>query len=290
MPIDAALESVGAPGAEKVGATGITAISPSLSAASQRAVERLHQSSAGRIDTPLRKRFVRAPDSAQPGSAPLASFFRRGGRGAAVDLKTYLAALWRCSAAPYNTELSARQYAALLDLPAPTTTGARRITDALGRLEERGLITVERRRGQPSIVGLLDESGNGTPYTTPSGKIAKGSKTSADHPHLYAKVPYALWSSGHMQGMSAPALAMLLILIEEQATTTRPAWFSTENFPHRYGISASVRARGTKELVARRLLLVTKQLVEGDNQTFGRERVRNRYALINEASNSSPFA
>lgn len=284
MPQDALSESVVAPGVDEVGSTGIKIIEPVISEASLRAVTRLDASSSARIAIPVRKSFVRSADPENP--PPLASFFKQGGRGAHVDLKVLLAVIWRCSSAPYRTEISARQIATLLDLDDPRGQGARRVNAALDRLEERRLVRLKKRPGQSTVIILLNESGDGTAYDVPSGKVIvrSGKKVNPNDPNLYAKVPVTLWKSGHMQQMSAPALAMLLILLEEQAGGSRSVWFSTESFPERYRISASVRSRGTRELIARQLLYVRKQLVEGNSTTFGRERVRNLYYLTAKAT------
>ena len=104
--------------------------------------------------------------------------------------------------------------------------------------------------------------------------------------HVYFKVPTQLWTSGHVQSMSAASLAMLLVLLAEQPKGRQPVWWSTELFPARYNLTSSTRSAGTRELVARRLLLVTKRLVPPmaqSQRTFARERVRNTYLLINEA-------
>lgn len=254
-----------------------------LSPGGSSAVARLKASSGARIDTPLRKTFVRSPTDNSSVRPPLAQLFRRGGRGPAVPLKLYLAILWRCSGGTYDTDISARQFAAVLDLPDPNTAGARRITDALERLEAVRVVALSKRRGDSTVVQLLAESGSGAAYSTPSGKIARG-KVKPDDPNLFFKVPVDLWLSGHLQRMDAPAVAMLLILLAEQARPAHPAWFATEIFPARYHLSSPVRSRGTKELSDRGLLQVTKKLVEGGAQSYGRERVRNKYALINEAT------
>jgi len=61
-------------------------------------------------------------------------------------------------------------------------------------------------------------------------------------------------------------------------------------FPERYGHSPATRARGTTELVNRRLLLVDKQLVPETpgTRTFTREKVRNLYTLIGAARLPEP--
>lgn len=240
-----------------------------------------------RVDIPIRKSFVRID---QPGQEPpLARIVSRGGRGGALAAKLYIALIWRCSAAPYNTEIAARKWAALLGLEDPNVKGARRIANALSLLADLNLVSLTQRRGQPSIIELLDESGEGSPYELPSTAFQK----SKDERDRYFKVPVKLWTGGaHIQRMSSPALTMLLILLCEGSGDAKKGeregtkvWWSTERFPDQYSISPAMRSRGTKELIELGLLYVSRQLVAtpGSQKSFARERVRNIYRLQNEA-------
>lgn len=254
----------------------------------------LANSSQKRIAVPIRLAFVERVDPAAPleGDAdlpPLAQLIRTGGRGGEVATKLYLSLVWRCSATPFTTDISARKWAALLGLEDPAKLGARRVTDALRTLERHQLVHLETRRGEPSIIHLLDEHGDGTPYNLPStASVAARSRRDpvAAQAARYFKVPTVLWTSGHMQAMSAPAVAMLLVcLASERGKYGEPVWWSTTTFPTRYCLSPSTRSRGTKDLAARELLLVRKELISNSRtSTFGRDQVRNRYQLINEAN------
>lgn len=218
---------------------------------------------------------------------PLAALVATSGRGGAVALKLLLALIWRSSAAPFATEAPARIWAALLDLENPNTNGARRVKDALERLEELHLISLGRRRGEPSIVTLRREDGGGLEYSLPSTAYTLSAK--GDHTHHYFKVPVQLWETGHIQEMSAAALAMLLATLAEARQRTQPVWWSTEEFPRRYGLSTSMRTRGTRELEERGLLTVSKQLLpDTPDRPFGRHRVRNLYLPFNEAATALP--
>lgn len=115
---------------------------------------------------------------------------------------------------------------------------------------------------------------------------------------LYFKVSSKLWTSGEFQQLTAPGLAMLLILLEEGGfrpsespflKTVRPqgreVWFTTENFPARFGISAAMRSRGTKEL-EKAFLLSTKRRPVGPPGTlvsFTTEKLRKVYTLQGNA-------
>ena len=240
----------------------------SLSPAAQTEVTWLLNSSGRRTTTPVRKAFVRTDDSQVV--PPLAQIVATRGRGGAVALKLYLGLLRRSSAAPYDTNLAARRWAALLDLQEPNTLGARRVTDAVKRLEQLRLVSVAPSRGEASAITLLCEDGSGRGYSLPStpGKDRR-----------YLQLPDPLWE-GTLQRMTGPGLAMLLVLLAEPASSRDGMWWSVENFPEWYRLSASMRAKGTNELVALGLLRVSKRKLDTPKGGNGdeRDRVRNIYS------------
>lgn len=246
-------------------------------------------SDSGRRDaTPVRKSFVRVSKDASTGPPPLSGLVARGGRGGGLIVKLYLALIWRSSGEPFTTDISARQWAALLALEDPNTKGARRIAKALKTLEENKLISLQARRGESSIVTLLDESGDESPYALPSTAFSND-RLDRD---LYFKVPTTLWTTGLMQQMSSPALTMLLILLAERSGEAKhgekegkKVWWSTEKFPLQFGISPAMRSRGTKDLITDGLLYVERSSVAnpGNKRPFASERVRNTYRLQNAA-------
>ncbi len=246
-------------------------------------LQSLIDTSGQRTHALVRNSFVRGEEGQE---SPLARLASRGGRGGtAVAIKLYLVLLWRCAKDPFETAVPARTWASLLDLPEPARLGARRVKDAMRILTELRLINVELRRGAPSNVTLLREDGSGRPYSLPydSYRLARND---AKAPHAYFKVPVTLWTSGHMQGMSAAATVMLLILLEETRSSGGEQWWSISTFASRFAVSKDVRARGTKELVARGLLVVTRMNlppVPGVTTAFGQELVRNKYRLIGAA-------
>lgn len=250
-----------------------------LSPASQTEVARLLDSAHRRSTTPLRKAFLRAPapDSPVP---PLAQIVSTKGRGGGVPLKLYLGLIRRSSAAPYETNLSARRWASLLNLEEPNTLGARRIHAGLDRLQDLNLIEVTPSRGEASVVTLLREDASGEAYSPPSAP-GQGERR-------YLQAPDSLWN-GHIQQLSGPALAMLLILLAEPGSQGDGMWWSVENFPAWYRISESMRARGTRELIEFGLLRVTKRMLDtprGGNSDQ-RDRVRNIYRLHGQALGKS---
>lgn len=271
-----------------VGATGVEELWPSTDAAALRAAQEIADTATRRDHGPVRKSFVRSDSAAD--RAPLAQLVALGGRGGEVPVKLLLALLWRCSRPPFDTDISARKWATVLGLTDPNVGGARRVTDAMQTLARLQLIELTARRGEPSLVQLLLEDGSGEPYTLPSTAHTLADVGEKER-HLYFKVPTPLWTHGHLQAMTMPALSMLLIALAEEGSDGRELWWSTERFPSRYGISPSTRAKGTKELIGRRLLYVHKRLVTDSpnrDRTFSRERVRNVYQLINDATITKP--
>lgn len=198
----------------------------------------------------------------------------------------YLALIWRCAAPPFSTDLQARKWALLLCLEDPDVRGARRITNALDVLERENLVKLQRRRGESTIITLLLESGDGRAYELPSTATARAKSKSLAERHRYFKVPPKIWVTGEIQAMSASAVAMLLILLCERNVDGRPTWWSVERFPQLFAISPTMRAKGTRELEQRGLLLVTKQRVpdgHDPSRIFTRDRVRNLYRLTGDA-------
>lgn len=277
-------------------ATGTLAPPPSIGGADapdRRRVEAVQAANqmarvAGRrIDTPIRKTFVRNLDDT--GRPPMAVVYA-GGRSGVVALKVYLALVWRSTKAPHSSALPSRGLATLLGLPDPEGKGSRRVTAALKRLEEYKLITLTPQPGHPTLVTLLDESADGGPYEVPSTAYAKRSgkkSTPLDElrRHRYFKVDSRLWLSGKMQDLSGPGLVMLLILLAEQAGEGKEVWFSTTAFHDRYGIAHQTRATGTTELLEAGLLSIEKRSLGANmhSSTFDPRRTRTAYRLFGEA-------
>ena len=232
----------------------------------------IDHSSARRRSVPVRSVFAR--DMTGQHAAPMAKLVAIGGRGGEVLLKLYLALIWRSSGEPFSTAIPARKWAELLALPEPSTNGARRVTDAVKTLQEHNLIAVEHRRGDPSVITLLHESGHGQPYFIPRG----------GNDDRYFHIPAKMWVSGQLQRLTAPGLAVLMAVLSEQSQPGAPVWWSTTRFAGRFGVSPATRARGTRELRAAGLLAVTRRSVTtSPGKSFAAERVRNVYMVAGEA-------
>lgn len=226
-----------------------------------------------RKDIPVRSRFIRALDTPDGGTAdtPLTRLVRAGDSDG-LTLRLYLALLWRCSAEPYSTEIQARLWAELLTLPGPLLSQKRRVSEALKRLAREKLIVLESRPGRAPIIGLLDESGDGTLYAPPRG--------SKDPAKRWVKVPTALWQNDAFHQLTTPGLAMLLAILAEAATPTSEVWWSVDRFQRRIGLTPATRARGTKQLVDGGFLHVHRTSLGSSTQArFAPEHSRNVYTL-----------
>ncbi|WP_149814742.1 hypothetical protein [Serinicoccus marinus] len=136
---------------------------------------------------------------------------------------------------------------------------------------------------------LLQEDGSRKPYRPPAEAYLKAQANrrgkAAAEAHRYFKVSNALWTRGHLQVLSGPALVMLLILLSEQGGEGKPVWFSTSVFDARYGISSRTRAAGVRELVERGLLVVERASLptRPGGSAFDRQRYRDVYHLTGAA-------
>ena len=143
--------------------------------------------------------------------------------------------------------------------------------------------------GHSPVVTLLREDGSGAAYTPPSEAYqrAKGSAKSAAvlRRHRYFKINSKLWTTGEMQGLSGPALVMLLILLSERGGEAKEVWFSTSAFEERYGLSPTTRAKGLRELRKRGLLTVISRSLPGapGGTVFDPLRRRHVYFLTGTA-------
>jgi hypothetical protein len=201
----------------------------------------------------------------------------RGGRGGGVRLKLYLSIIWIASKSPYDTSFPARGWAELLALPDPEVKGARRITEALEWLHNRGLVRRYRQPGRPSNVILRDDAGRKVEYRPP---YSAG--------EAYIKIPSALWTSGWITILSGTALALLLILLDQQDLDepNRAVWLSPRKARQMYSLSPATWVKGTSEL--RRYGLVTGRRAAVNKDFFGWKRVRNTYVVRPSRLESPP--
>lgn len=224
------------------------------------------------VDGPpsLSRLINRAPESRSSDGA--------GGRGGAVRVKLYLSLIWVCAKAPYSTIRPARAWAALLGLDEPETNGARRIRTALGELEKRGFIRLEKHGpGIPPEIFLLEESGTGSPYTIPFSNFGAANVNSTRHE--YFRIPEGFWTQGIISSLSTAGLVMLLILLSESQGKPKGIWFSPANSRIRYEISDGTRKAGLNELHEEGLVKVRRQAQAPGSARVMAVRSRNVYTV-----------
>lgn len=228
-----------------------------------------------RTHVPVRSSFI---VSADPDTPPPLTLLLRGGRGGEVKLKLLLSMLWVAVKEPYDVSQPARVWAELLGLSEPDTKGAARVNAAVRRLVEAGYLASEKRAGQPSRLFLREETGAGEAYTHPGSHwVSKQAKKSKDGPR-YTRLPASLWLNGWIADLSGPALAMLLILLEQTRDKTYDGlWFSPSVAAKRYQLSETTRRKGVDELVKRDLIYVDR--IPVGKGTLNVIRERNTFGL-----------
>ncbi len=227
--------------------------------------------------TQVRRSFIERRGQDEP-PPPLARILR-GGRGGMVRLKLYLAILWIASGGDHTVTFPARAWAELLGLDEPATNGARRVTDAIAWLEAHQLIRASRQRGMPPDLVPLDESGSGKAYKVPSRTWKDlSAKQENRASNIYVRLPVGFWTSGWAATLSAPAVAMLLVLLAERGPRDEKEffWFSPGYADERYALSEDTRTVGVAELADFDIVTVKRMPVSED---FGWTRVRNTYRL-----------
>lgn len=215
---------------------------------------------------PVRRCFVRRdaagwdllPEADLP---PMAQMLKT--RSGEVRLKLYLTVLWLAAAPPYAVRNKpAQAWARLFGLTEPDSLGSIRVRKAVDWLVQNNFLTATRGRGAAPTLGLKLERG-GAEYTRPTG-----SKEIADR---YLQVPQQVWSGGWISVLSGPAMAALLIIIDDvwgtdgvrkvprvgrtgveyQEAQSFPAmWLAESQLKARYGLSWDTWSQGVKELAA----------------------------------------
>lgn len=232
-----------------------------------------------RRNIPLNKRFVLKPSDDE--QSPLQRIYV-GGKSGSLALKLYLVLIGRASKKPYTVDdAPASSWAELLGLEDSRGQGARRIKNALRKLQDLKFIHIEQNPGKAPTISLLSEIGDGSPYELPSDSYYRTSTNEIHEQEVYFKVSGLLLREGIFQELQGPGLVMLLILSAEQAHK-KSVWFSTSRFPQRYGISSATRARGTQELIKYGVLRATSIYIDdyGRSVSMKTKRIRKRYRLV----------
>ena len=245
--------------------------------------------------TTVRQGFIRLPRDREPADderPPLASLL--SGSRDALRIRLYLAVLWLAGGGDkskgHRVEFPARAFAELLGLGDPAGRGQRRVRDALKAFADEKLIALQDRPGHPKVISLLREDGSGELYDRPGihFKQSEADDTEVDSVHRFIQLPPVFWTEGWAQVLSAPAIAMLLVmLLITQNGRQYNQWVSTSQRRF-YGLSDDTWTRGVAELTEHGIVAVRRAPVSAD--VFGFRRMRNTYSLILERLGRRPDA
>ena len=222
------------------------------------------------MDTKLKRKFVQvrnaffdvdqreSDDSYDSDVPPVTQLLRNRSKGG-LDLKLELTYLWiggSSNADPrtgrtHTIYIDDTDMAHLVGLDKPTSQGKRVIAASRSRLERLGLISVERTKGKPVTVALLNESGNGEDYSRPGAPGAMQGR--------YTNIPKEFWTNGWHSALDGKALASLLVIRHLSELRGGGVWRSPNERLGRHGFSDDVWYEGTRQLLEHGL--VTKQKV-----------------------------
>lgn len=232
----------------------------------------------------VRSAFIASLD---PQSPPPMTLLLRGGRGGEVKLKLLISMLWVAGKEPYDVSQPARVWAELIGLDEPDTKGAARVNAAARRLVEGNFLAAEKSPGNPSRLFLREETGTGAKYSHPGSHWgSRATNATREGPH-YTVLPASLWLNGWIAALSAPALAMLLILLEQtRGKTFEGLWFAPSVAAKRYQLSETTRRKGVDELAKLDLIFVERAPV--GRGTLNAIRERNTFTLNLARLNEHP--
>ncbi len=207
-----------------------------------------------------------------------------GGRGGQLRAKLYVSLLWVAAKEPYTVVRPARAWAALLGLPDVETNGVRRVQEALRDLQERRFIALEDRGGYPSVVTLLNETGDGSPFTPApeahNSLLQKKAGEAVLAQHRYFRVPTKVWTEGHIAQLTGPGFAMLLALLSENRGQDKPGvWFSPGRARERFGVADSTRRDGLRQLQQLGLVDTSKRVISERGTYIDFARRRNVHVI-----------
>jgi hypothetical protein len=232
----------------------------------------------GRRGAPIRRSFAQGSGGNTPLSSLMSGRSARkggGGRGGNTRVAVLISLIWVLAAAPHVSNRPARFWAELVGLEDPAVGGARAVLSSFRELEKRGFVRMENSSdGSPPSIHLLNESANGKIYTVPGA--AKGGAVDP-----YFRVPEYLWTSGAIQTLSGPALAMYLVILSvfRSDIDDYKVWFAQATFKDKFGLGDSTRKAGLRELVAAGILMEFNESVDYEGETGNRTYRRKTYRL-----------
>lgn len=219
----------------------------------------------------LRTSFVQSGPQSGPIPGPLHRLVRNHDER---SLDLYLLLRAKVSSDQVSGDWDVRHEAVIwargLGLPTPLDDGSAAVSKTWRRLANLGLIERSRQK-RISNVTILDESGDGKPYSYPTGKGAD----------RYFKLSEAFWTAEERwyRTLSFPAKAMLLV-----SSSLKPGFvLPLEQAPKWYGLSPTTAASGFEELSDKGLLDIAKNR---------RREIKSptKYVIENQYALRSPFA
>lgn len=203
-----------------------------------------------------------------------------------LDLKLELTYLWiggsdhqdPVTGIAHTIHIDDTDMAHLIGLEKPESQGKRVVADSRRRLERLGLISVERPKGKAVTVTLLNESGNGEPYTKPGAPGEKQGK--------YTNIPKEFWTNLWHLKLDGKALAVLLVIRHLSEMQGGGVWRSPNERRDRHGFSDDVWYAGTSQLLEEELIAKQKALVKKRFKPASRH-YRDTYFLIADRMLSS---
>ena len=208
----------------------------------------------------LRKVFVQQPNTTGSRPSILGSMVNNRQETA---LRLLLLAL--ALEALKDEMLPPRRWTEILNTAHPCSPD--QFTRALEQLEERKLL---QRTGTNRLIGLtpLLENGSGNAYTSPTA-------AGADVGKGFFIIPNQAWTTGLIDNLRLPGLAMLLVTLHD--THQRPSFqVPLDKMPDWYGISERTAERGYNELLAQNVLLTRVQMVAAPRTPSGLRPITHR--------------
>jgi hypothetical protein len=185
--------------------------------------------------TPLHRSFLQQGPLRKPKPGPLAEIVKSHDESA-LDLYLLLHTL--SSSEPWDVVRDARIWGRMIGHGSDVDGGAVIVSKAWRRLDEKYGLVERSRSGRLARITLLNDSGDGSEYESPSSR--------------YFKVPFAYWTApdAWYVDLSLAAKATLLIALSLKQPFVLPA----ERGPDWYGISADTIGRGLAELREKKIL------------------------------------
>lgn len=184
----------------------------------------------------------------------------------ALQLYLLLLAAW-----PFlenRTPLPAAVWARALTTKSGRKWSTTTVSEAWGDLEDLGL--VDRQRLSRSVRVTPRREDGSEPYTRPTG----------ENGDTYFSLPSTFWTNDWFETLSAPAIAMLLI-IAARTNQNPEAWMAKERIAKWYGLSPRTVGEGLTELKANGLATERIEWKPAPLSTIGTS-ARHYYSLTGE--------